>query len=218
MELRKEQIKHIDSVLEKKGIQYWDLRIEMIDHIVSDMEVNAISNDFEKEFEKALIRINWDRGLSLENKIGWKNVNIRYRSLFKKGLLKFFFSLKNLLLVLVFFCIHYTLSQQLTFKFFHKISLALYIIPILIVLGYLVWLFLKKFGKSVHVNYGIFYFSFSFIMINMVIQFMRYASEDNQKIIWLITLPIYFVAMYTGYTIFKTAIKKVEQIKKELAL
>jgi hypothetical protein len=218
MELNKEQIEHIDYVLEKKGIQYWDLRIEMIDHIVSDIENHATSDNFKKEFENALIRVKWNKSLLSENKVGWKNVNKRYRNLFKKELLNFFLSTRKSLLIIAFFIIYYTLSQNLTFAIFSKISYIIFILPMLIVLVSSIWLLFKRFGKSVHINYGLFYFSFSFLMINSVIHFMRYTSDANQQIIWLITLPIYLAAMYAGFIVFTTAIKKVTQIKKELAL
>lgn len=218
MELNKEQIEHIDCVLEKKGIQYWDLRIEMIDHIVSDIENHATSDNFKKEFENALIRVKWNKSLLSENKVGWKNVNKRYRNLFKKELLNFFLSTRKSFLVIAFYIIYYTLSKNLTFAIFSKISYIIFILPMFIVLVSSIWLLFKRFGKSVHISYGLFYFSFSFLMINSVIHFMRYTSDANQQIIWLITLPIYLVAMYAGFIVFTTAIIKVTQIKKEFAL
>ena len=38
MELTKEQIQYIENRLIKDGVKYWDIRIEMLDHIVSDVE------------------------------------------------------------------------------------------------------------------------------------------------------------------------------------
>jgi hypothetical protein len=46
MKLTKEQIQYIDNRLKKEGIKYWDIRIEMIDHVVSDLEKNAKTSDF----------------------------------------------------------------------------------------------------------------------------------------------------------------------------
>jgi hypothetical protein len=36
MELTKQQIQHIENRLIKNGVKYWDIRIEMLDHVVSD--------------------------------------------------------------------------------------------------------------------------------------------------------------------------------------
>ena len=38
MELSKEQIQSIENRLEKNGLKYWDIRIEILDHLVSDIE------------------------------------------------------------------------------------------------------------------------------------------------------------------------------------
>ena len=38
MELSKEQIQYIENRLENEGVKYWDIKIEMLDHIVTDVE------------------------------------------------------------------------------------------------------------------------------------------------------------------------------------
>ena len=38
MELSKEQIQCIENRLENEGVKYWDIKIEMLDHIVTDVE------------------------------------------------------------------------------------------------------------------------------------------------------------------------------------
>lgn len=45
MELTKQQIKYIDHRLENDGIKYWDIRIEMLDHVVSDVEERFIAEN-----------------------------------------------------------------------------------------------------------------------------------------------------------------------------
>ena len=54
MEITKQHIQIIDDHFKNNGIKYWDLRIEMIDHLVSDIEQNSISEDFKSEFSKSL--------------------------------------------------------------------------------------------------------------------------------------------------------------------
>ncbi|CAM1345448.1 hypothetical protein [Tenacibaculum amylolyticum] len=216
MKLTKVQIQYIENLLTKKGIKYWDLRIEMIDHIVSDIELRATTQNFEKELQAAFKRIGWNKNLAAVNRVGWQNVNKRYRTLFKNTFLGFFSSFKNLLVIGMLVILYFSFSETISFQIFTRVSLALFIAPILIIIGSLIWLFTKKFGKSVHINYGVFYFSFSFLMMNMIVQFMRYTSEENQKIIWLVMLPIYLTATYAGYQVFKIAIKKIQKIKKEL--
>jgi hypothetical protein len=50
MKLTVENIKHIDNTLIKDRINYIDLRIEIIDHISSELEI--LEGDFEVVFPK----------------------------------------------------------------------------------------------------------------------------------------------------------------------
>ena len=59
MELTKSQIQQIDNRLKSGGIKYWDLRLEIIDHIATDLEQNSKSNDFNKELNNSLKRIGY---------------------------------------------------------------------------------------------------------------------------------------------------------------
>jgi hypothetical protein len=64
MELTKQQIQHIDHRLESEGIKYWDIRIEMLDHIVSDVERKLKPENSEYEF-KELVQESFES-------LGWK--------------------------------------------------------------------------------------------------------------------------------------------------
>lgn len=64
MELTKQQVQYIDRPLENDGIKYWDIRIELLDHVVSDIEKKLTLKSSEKEFKEFV----QDSFLSL----GWK--------------------------------------------------------------------------------------------------------------------------------------------------
>lgn len=63
MELNKEQITLIDHHLQDKDVKYWDIRLEMIDHIVHDVEdkMNNADKNFEDAFKLSLDK--WDNSL-----------------------------------------------------------------------------------------------------------------------------------------------------------
>jgi len=52
MKLTKTQIDYIENQLIKNGVKYWDIRIELLDHVVSDVE-NSLENqeDFKKQYK-----------------------------------------------------------------------------------------------------------------------------------------------------------------------
>ena len=88
MELTKEQIQYIDHRLENDGVKYWDIRIEMLDHVVSDVEKNLKPENSEYEFKEivqdAFKSLGWKEnfnggGFESRNKQGWKNANKFYR-------------------------------------------------------------------------------------------------------------------------------------------
>lgn len=219
MELSKEQIQYINSSLHKNGIKYWDLRIEMIDHIVSDLETNAETNDFKKELQTSLKRIGWSRNLSHINKAGWQNVNRKYRKIYFKGFVGFFKKPLNTVLFLIFFLCFFLISISLEHTVFLEVSYILFAIPIVgcFYLFYKSWR--EKLGKSVHKEYGISYLCFSFVMLNAVLNFVRMDGGfpvEYHNVILLILIPTHFVLTFSGYQVYKMAIYRVKEMRKKM--
>jgi len=133
MEITKQHIQIIDDHFKNNGIKYWDLRIEMIDHLVSDIEQNSISEDFKSEFSKSLKRANWSGDLSRVNREGWQNVNRKYRSEYHKGFIDFFKNYKNVSIFVIGFLSFYFFSKIISFKTFDTVSRILFISPLLMV-------------------------------------------------------------------------------------
>lgn len=97
MKLSKKQIKYIDHRLENDGIKYWDIRIEIVDHIVSDIEeklkVEISENEFKEIVQEAFVSLGWKEkfnggGLDevfLQRTINYtKSANKRYRKEIKE--------------------------------------------------------------------------------------------------------------------------------------
>lgn len=217
MEITKEQIKHIDNHLKKMGIRYWDMRIEMIDHLVSDIEQNSVSKDFKTELSLALKRAKWNGNLSGVNREGWQNVNRRYRSEYHKGFINFFKSFKNVCFLIFGFTVFYIISENVSLEVFNKISMVLFISPFLIALIEFVKSLFKKYGRSVNLDYGVMYMTMSFLILNAVPVFFDDKTEFTQKTLWFILLPIHYIAFNSGYNLYKKAITKIEEMKKELS-
>ncbi|GFD75474.1 hypothetical protein MHM83_03235 [Tenacibaculum sp. Mcav3-52] len=218
MELTKEQIEHIDTLLKTKGIKYWDLRIEMIDHIVSDVEENSTTNNFKIELEKSLVKLDWHKSLHKENQEGWKNVNKKYRKEYVKEVLSFFKSFRNVFIYTLFTFLYYFITIQVDFDNFKKLSLVFFLTPSTLFLFSITKQIMKQYGKSVNLDYGIFYFSFPFLMISLPLQLIKEAPENIQKLLSIALIPLFWVFSYAGYKVYKTAFTKVEKMKKELAL
>ena len=216
MELTREQITVIDKYLKNNGIKYWDLRIEMIDHIVSNMELNAQTNDFEKEFKDSLKKTGWQGNLSQVNSEGWQNVNKRYRKEYHRGFVLFFKKLNNVFIFVTCLLAFYILSEMISFTNFKRVSFFLFAAPLAVVIFQYVKAQYKKMGRSVNLDYGFSYLIMSFLTLNSFPTIFKNQTEIFQKMMWFIILPIHSLAFYSGYILYKKTILKLENIRKQL--
>lgn len=225
MELTKEQIQFIDHSLENEGIKYWEIRIEMLDHIVSDVEKKLKPENTEYQFkeivQESFVALGWKENFNGSNfpnrdKDTFKSINMAYRKMYHQGFINFFKSFQNICILLCILLLFYVFSNYVNFKLYKRVSLVLFIIPILIILYYYIKTLFNKYGKSIYLNYGSFYFSFAFIMINLPVQFLKEFSEISQKRFFLLALPLYYILTYSGYQVYKKAISKVKIMRKEL--
>ena len=92
MELSKEQISFIDQYLKNKGVKYWDIRLEMVDHVASKLE----KNDKPLLDEKFLF-IEFGPYYAIKKMVNQKIklINKKYKKLFFKELIDFFRNVKK---------------------------------------------------------------------------------------------------------------------------
>ena len=218
MELTKEQIMEIDKRLKSGGIKYWDLRLEMIDHIATDLEQNAKNDDFTKELNNSLKRIGYFYNLSALNTNGWQNVNKYYRKKYFENIKNYLKNPLTLLLILLNVVINYSLFDYLPFKTFKLLHLSWFLIVSIPFFILTTKLWFKKYGRFVHLDYGIFYFGFALIMVNLPLQFSSYFDVFSQKIFLILLFPLFTLATFSGYQLFRESIQKAEKLRKELSL
>ena len=222
MELTKEQIHYIDNRLVKYGIEYWDIRIEMLDHVVSDVEKKLEEGeDFKKAVHRSFVTLGWKGTFSHVNKLGWKNTNKFYRRIYFKGFVDFFKSLKNVLLFLCCFLVYYYISEVVELKIFIIISYVLFLIPTFIFFyeSFIIWR--KKFGKSVHKQYGLQYLISTTLLLQIIMLSLK--SEgllsmpiEYHKLTLFILIPVHLIFTISGYKVYKKAISRVEKMINQL--
>lgn len=217
MKLSKEQITKIDTYLEENGVKYWDVRLEMIDHLASKLEkqkgIVLSKNLLIKEFGSSI---------SLEKtiEIKRKSINKKYRKLFSQEVLIFFKSTKNILMFFVFSFLYFQIFKELNTKVFLKLSVTIALIPPIISALFQFYIWIKK-NKSIYLATALFYFMFSFLLYNMIIQLtihdliFKFSQQTQGKII-LFSFPLYLVGMYSGFKVFYKTHKEYTRIYKEL--
>jgi hypothetical protein len=217
MELTTQQIQEIDNCLKKKGIKYWDIRIEMLDHVVTDVEKRLDKGEgLEEAISDSFVTLGWDGKLKYLNKKGWQNTNDKYRREHFKGMLNYFKNIKNILLLVVSILALFFLSEILIFKVFKRVCFILFCLPLILTSSLFIKTLFKKYGKSVNLDYGFFYMSFSFMILPGILSLFDNETEFLQKIIWIAVLLIHFLSIYSGYKVYKKSISKVENMRKQL--
>jgi hypothetical protein len=68
MKLTTEQIEIIDQTLIDKGVVYDDIKLELLDHIITDIELETEGSNFDVAFSKVMLK--WERELEEVNPSG----------------------------------------------------------------------------------------------------------------------------------------------------
>lgn len=172
MALSKDQIESIDAHFKNAGISYWDIRLEMTDHIASRLESMNGSYDFKSAFHFILEDLGWSGNLKWLERQRLFGINKIVRAEYVKGFLGYFTNVKSLLLVILFLALYYGLYSFVSFKVFSWISFLIFILPIFYVIFHSLLLYfrIKKVG---FLNYGTFYVSFSMLMFNGFYQLFK---------------------------------------------
>ncbi|GAB4153971.1 MAG: hypothetical protein Tsb0033_01300 [Winogradskyella sp.] len=209
MKLTKEDIQIIDDYLKERGIKYWDVRLEMVDHLVSDIENHKGSADFDTAFKQSLVNAGWNKNLEAINTQSWKSTNKIYRKKHFEEIVKLLKKPYSLISFISF----YILINRVAVVFPEALKILAFVVigsPILMMIYEFIKSWRKKLGKSVNMQYGVFYFSFGVIMINLPLQFL----PKTQMGVWLpLVLTIYLLMMLAGYKVYKYAYNKVVNLK-----
>ncbi len=233
MELTKEQIQYIDNRLEEDGIKHWDVRIEILDHVVSEIEAKLSFENSEYQFremvQESFVTLGWKEnfnGTSFEKSYNktLSNIGRKYGKERKKEIYSFFNNPKILLLLFLGVTFYIFVSNLVSHKAFIIFSYALFVIPVLIYFYEFFRLWKKKIGKSFFKDQALMSIASSFFLFNVIMLMMKSEGQDfalplmYQKPVLFVVMPIHFVLSYTGYKMYKKTIVEVEKMKKEMSL
>lgn len=207
MNLSKTQIQFIDSYLKEQGVKFWDVRIELIDHIASKLEGNkslTLSRTFLiKEFGTKITL-----GNLVDKK--QKTINKKYRKLYFKEIVNFFRDVKKIAVFGILLFLYFLLFKHLPYKSFKIISTILFVFPMIV---YIIVALKNHYNKekSIHLERALFYVAFSFLILQM---FVRYSNVEELTL--LILIPLNSFLSYCGYVVYKKTHKEYSKIYKEL--
>jgi hypothetical protein len=222
MELTREEIAEIDILLKRKGIRYWDIRIEMVDHIATLVEANMIEGQaFNVALRNALEQLDWTGSLANQNRLACKEVNKKYRALYVKEIFSFFTQARNLIVLAFFLLIEYTIANIVSLEQFTEINYQLFLLPFIVVIYYGVLNLKNKLGRSIYHIQGFFYMVLSFPIINTVLLItvaknMFSLKNTGMIIVTTLLVTVHFILSYAGVVVYKKAQTDAMEIKKAL--
>jgi len=216
MKLLKEQITYIDDYLKHHKVKYWDIRIELLDHIVTTVEEKmeqGISFDYamievHKSFGNSM-KMFWNSGIEygiFANGHGFKSliedkrksIKKNYNRLLKKEIASFFKSLKTVfpyVLIVFFFVLMYKeLSSRSFVLLAFTIPLSQFIYSIVTSVQ------MKKYKKSALVEVSVSQFMLSiFTFYNLIHVFNIFEIEKATMalfylIITMLVIPLFYAS------------------------
>jgi len=163
MKLTQENIKFIDNYLKNSNVEYFDIRMEMLDHISSAVEekMQTENLDFYDAFKSYMV-LN-KKSLMVQN-----DKTLSFNFIFILPFLKYCLKLQNVLVFIACYLLFYLAIQQFTVLFVARI------IVLIIFIGMLAWVF------------------FNFIYFGFAKSKRFYAIEKNGVIIFVAYYPIQF--------------------------
>ncbi|WP_026712855.1 hypothetical protein [Flavobacterium daejeonense] len=172
MKLTNEQIAIIDQTLMDKGVVYEEIKLELLDHIITDIELESEESDFEIAFSKAMLK--WKRELEEVNpsgKFAAPRIVMEKFSSFFKGQYKFFFPAAAIFSFLI--AIITTLYPE--GLVYNTVKLVFYSVYFLLSLGGIISLFFISKTKSKTIS-----------------------GKLIQKSRWLLVLQFFVIYMYSN--------------------
>jgi hypothetical protein len=213
MEITKQQLQRVAHYLNVKGITYIDLRMEVFDHIVSDIEAKMMDEklDFETAFYK--ITVTWNKHLIKESSLYFgltyslpKIVLDKAKKVYKKW---FFLSVLAYL-------IPYILLDQLKITFsqnaINDLNVFLQILTVCTLMVFFGLLIIKyKEKNKTSFSFILKTLSWNFSIGFIVLFYLNFSTQDDLQ-----SFPISFLVafIFMTYSYFHFYKKHLEAVKK----
>lgn len=221
MELTKEQIEYIDNRLKNEGVKYWDIRIELLDHIVTEVEYRLdLGNDFKKAVQNAMVNSGWNGSFEKLTRKRLFGINRIVRKQFFDEFLNIFKSKEKFICAFLLTMLFFFSYQNLSFSMLKKLCFIILLIPV--VFGMCVGIYnMIKYKKSGYIEYGSFYTLFPFLILSMVLQFISKGgffetSEEIYSQIIFVATVLNSLFSYAGLIVYLRISKKMKELELKL--
>jgi len=200
MKLTKQQIQFIDNRLKLSGVKYWDIRIEMLDHIVTDVENNLENEiEFEKMVQSSFVKLGWKGSFEMIIEIKYIEIRKSYNKLLRNEFRAIFKSFKTILVfgLFILFCSIFSDNLRMI-KLIMLSSIACFsVLLIFSLINY------KKVFKSLHLFCSFALIGSSITILNALLYVPKFFNVDTSPSNYLaVIMAIILPLMVVGYKIF----------------
>lgn len=219
MEITNKEVTYIDNLLKKNGIKYWDVRIELLDHVVSELENTTNDVNFKTAVWDIFKKLGWKENF---NGSSFENVIKQYHNSASKKIRRNFSKfrkkeLSNPLVIGVFFFVLFSLYEIAHYKSILKYSLIFIMLAYIIPLGY--FLSKKVYYKSLQLGHTASLTFFGLTLLNTFIHIPKVLFDfnifDYPAVISLI-FTVTLLYSYIGFKFFFIEFTKTNNIYKKL--
>ncbi|MCF6280116.1 MAG: hypothetical protein L3J14_07190, partial [Flavobacteriaceae bacterium] len=192
MELTKEQIQFIDDYLKEQKVKFWDVRIELIDHIASKLEENP-----EVKLTRTFLIREFGTSITLDKVVFEKQQLLmkKYSRLRFKTALTLLKSPIELIGFIL--CYYYIFSMYSSV--FVRVSQFLFYTPILISFIFIAYHRIKK-NKSLHLKTALYFIMLS-VLFNSLVMNLSINMSHTKGFLLFILITFFSTYAYVSYKV-----------------
>lgn len=222
IKLTKEQIQRVESYLNDRKVYYIDIRFEILDHIISDIEFLIENKNISFEVASKEVSEKWNKILKRSSSF-WLGLGNYGPDILIKKCLKIYkpLFLKSILVILIVMAVAFGFKEKFNYSLAsYKNDILLFIsLGWLIYVGYIIyWYFRMKKGK-VNSSYSFLFYKqiaptiFSAIIFSPFINDNYFTKENEFSYLMLVMLLVFFTSFLNGRFLYK---KHLEAVSKHI--
>jgi len=211
MKLTKEQIQFIEDYLIDQGVKYWDVRIELIDHLATKLEESP-----KLKLTRTFMILEFGSSISLNKIIDKKreSLNKKYQKLQIKEIKNIFKSLKKSMCFVGMVGVLIYMFLKVDIEYLERLSIVFVMIPVVAML-YIASKKIFNKTKTLHVESSAQIIMALSLMIQVFVQIDNLRENLFLKIFFFLLLVVYYTLFYSGAIVYKKTEKEFKEIRKQ---
>lgn len=221
MDLTRNQVMSIENRLQHNGLTYWDIRIEVLDHLVTMIEEKMSKGEsYDSAVENTFHTLDYSGNLFDLNRRWLFGINKIVRRQYFNQVKTFFTNPVYLISLLLCLAVYSFIFLKTSVTVFKVTSGILLMAPIIYGVFFHLKVFFQK-QKSGFLVYSSFYIFFSFMVLNIFIQFFKpdgifVVEPAIEHKIWFSVIIINGIFSTAGIMIHQKTRKRIKSMELKL--